>query len=117
MEHRLKDACKQADLISLKPFHTTAIIFKTSYENETALTLHMCKVVELSPDPIKSLPPLFGEVNADDTADKIDSSSTQATHLQYAEKLVVLVDSNKCLDASESAEEQGNQPNTVDVEK
>ncbi|GKG46963.1 hypothetical protein Tco_0504160, partial [Tanacetum coccineum] len=70
MEHRLKDDYKQADLISLKPFHTTAIIFKSLYENESALTSHMCKVAELSPDPIKSLLPPFGEVNADDTADK-----------------------------------------------
>ncbi|GJW59223.1 hypothetical protein Tco_0105954 [Tanacetum coccineum] len=98
----------------------------------------------------------FGEVNADDTADKslswtsvqpvtqskaptakkprkkkissstkpealqssrIDSSSTQATYLQYAEEFVVPVDANKCLDASESTEEQGNQPKTVDAEK
>ncbi|GJZ55930.1 hypothetical protein Tco_0611123 [Tanacetum coccineum] len=70
MEHLLKVAYKQADLISLKPFHTTAIIFKPSYKNETALTSHMCKVAELSPDPIKSLIPPTREVNADNTADK-----------------------------------------------
>ncbi|GKA88345.1 hypothetical protein Tco_0810109 [Tanacetum coccineum] len=73
---------------------------------------------ELSPDPIKSLLPPSGEVNADDTTDKIDSSSTPSPHTsQMSAGVCVHCCSNKCLDASELAEEQGNQPNTVDVEK
>ncbi|GKD67258.1 hypothetical protein Tco_1309366, partial [Tanacetum coccineum] len=38
-----------------------ALSFKTTLENETALTAHMCKVAEMSPYPIKSLLPPFGE--------------------------------------------------------
>ncbi|GKC72057.1 hypothetical protein Tco_1117940, partial [Tanacetum coccineum] len=121
MEHLLKDACKQADLISLKPFHTTTIIFKTSYGNETALTSHMCKLVTQSKAPtIKKLrKKKISSLTKPEAlqSSRIDSSSTQATHLQYTEEFVVPVDSNKCLEASKLEEEQGNQPNTVDVEK
>ncbi|GKG26566.1 hypothetical protein Tco_0402269, partial [Tanacetum coccineum] len=38
------------------------------------------------------------------------SSSEQATHLQQAEEFVATADITKILDASQSAEEQGNQP-------
>ncbi|GJY91451.1 hypothetical protein Tco_0506647 [Tanacetum coccineum] len=45
------------------------------------------------------------------------SQSTQVTDTQHAEEPVTTADATKGLDASESAEEQGNQPKTVDAEK
>ncbi|GKG20860.1 hypothetical protein Tco_0380661, partial [Tanacetum coccineum] len=89
-------------------------------------TSHMCKVADLSPDLIQSLKTPSGEVNADDTADKSSSgssvaismsSSTQATFLQPAKEFMVTADATKSLDASESSEVQGNQPNTADAAK
>ncbi|GKA23961.1 hypothetical protein Tco_0709994 [Tanacetum coccineum] len=71
--------------------------FKPTFENEVALTAHICKVVALSPSPIKSLIPPSKAVNADDT--------------------VATADATKSLDASESAEEQVNQPKTAKAEK
>ncbi|GJZ97503.1 hypothetical protein Tco_0669956 [Tanacetum coccineum] len=118
MEHLQQDNYKNDKLLSLKPFNITAITFKSTWKNETALTSHMCKVVDLSPKPIQYLIPPSREVNADDTADKIvKSSSTQATHLQPAEEFVVTADATKGLDTSESAEVQGNQPKTDDAAK
>ncbi|GJZ11244.1 hypothetical protein Tco_0546003 [Tanacetum coccineum] len=94
------------------------ITFKTTWKNETSLTSHMCKVADLLPEPIRFLIPPSGEVNADDTADKISkSSSTQDTHLQLAEEFVVTVDATKSLDAFKSGEVQGNQLGTADAKK
>ncbi|GJZ72673.1 hypothetical protein Tco_0636819 [Tanacetum coccineum] len=45
------------------------------------------------------------------------SSSTQATLLQPAKEFMVTADATKSLDASESAEVQGNQPETADAAK
>ncbi|GJU04039.1 retrovirus-related pol polyprotein from transposon TNT 1-94 [Tanacetum coccineum] len=47
----------------------------------------------------------------------ISTSSPLTTHLQHAEEFVVTADATKSLDASKSAEVQGNQPNTADAEK
>ncbi|GJT73999.1 hypothetical protein Tco_1033285 [Tanacetum coccineum] len=111
-----------------------SFVAMSSAEAEYMATIGCCaQVAELSPDPIKSLLPPSGEVNADDTADKslsrtsvqpvtqskaptaknprkkkissstkpealqssrIDSSSTQATHLPYAKEFVVPTDAN-----------------------
>ncbi|GKC85918.1 hypothetical protein Tco_1141635, partial [Tanacetum coccineum] len=134
-------------LKTLKPHHITATTFKLTLENEVPLTTHMCIVAKLSSDPIKSLFPPFGEVNADDSADKslsgtsvqpvtqpkaptdkrskkkknpssshlrtfkiIRESSplTQAIDSQHAEEIMVTADPHQSLDASESAEDQGN---------
>ncbi|GJS75308.1 hypothetical protein Tco_0725189 [Tanacetum coccineum] len=84
--------------------------------DETTLTSHMCKVADHSPKHIQSLILPFGEVNADDTADK-SLSGTSATHPQPAKEFVVTADATKSLYASESAEVQGNQPKTADSEK
>ncbi|GJS60647.1 hypothetical protein Tco_0655431 [Tanacetum coccineum] len=70
MEQLLQDNYKNDKLLSLKPYHITSITFKPTWKNETALTSHMCKVVDLSPEPIQSLIPPSGEVNADDTTNK-----------------------------------------------
>ncbi|GJT67576.1 hypothetical protein Tco_1019056 [Tanacetum coccineum] len=43
----------------------------------------------------------------------ISTFSPPTTHLQHAEEFVVTDDETKSLDASESADEQGNQPNTA----
>ncbi|GJS81558.1 retrovirus-related pol polyprotein from transposon TNT 1-94 [Tanacetum coccineum] len=75
LEHLLGEAYTNENLKTLKPHHITTISFKTTLENETALTAHMCKVAEISPYPIKSLLPPFGEVNADDSADKSSSGT------------------------------------------
>ncbi|GJS07148.1 hypothetical protein Tco_0363944 [Tanacetum coccineum] len=64
----------------MKPFNITAITFKSTWKNETALTSHMCKVADLSPEPIQYLIPPSGEVNADDTADK-SLSETSMLHV------------------------------------
>nr|GEV72729.1 uncharacterized mitochondrial protein AtMg00810-like [Tanacetum cinerariifolium] len=45
------------------------------------------------------------------------TSSPPTTHLRHAEELVVIADANKSLNASKSAETQGNQPNTTDAKK
>ncbi|GJZ92868.1 hypothetical protein Tco_0664933 [Tanacetum coccineum] len=47
----------------------------------------------------------------------ISTSSPLTTHLQHAEEFVITANATKSLDASKSAEVQGNQPNTDDVEK
>ncbi|GJV94170.1 hypothetical protein Tco_1541983 [Tanacetum coccineum] len=66
-QHPLGEAYTNENLKTLKPHYITALSFKPT---KTALTAHMCKVAELSPDPIKSLLPPFGEVNANDSTDK-----------------------------------------------
>ncbi|GKA66110.1 hypothetical protein Tco_0765918 [Tanacetum coccineum] len=76
MEHLLKDAYKNENMMSLKPHNTTATTFKPILENEVALTTYMSKVVALSPDPIKSLLLPSREVNVDDTADKSSSGTS-----------------------------------------
>ncbi|GKA59053.1 uncharacterized mitochondrial protein-like protein [Tanacetum coccineum] len=71
-----KGYIKNDNLMSLKPHHITATTFKPTLENEIALTTHICKVAELSPDPIKSLIPPSGEVNTDDSANKSSSRTS-----------------------------------------
>nr|GEU53177.1 hypothetical protein [Tanacetum cinerariifolium] len=48
---------------------------------------------------------------------KESSLSTQVANAQHAEEPVTTADATKSLDASESAEEQGNQPKTADSKK
>ncbi|GJS27813.1 hypothetical protein Tco_0488433 [Tanacetum coccineum] len=45
-------------------------LLRPTWENDKALTSHMCSMAELLPEPIHSLVPSSEEVNADDTADK-----------------------------------------------
>ncbi|GJV39935.1 hypothetical protein Tco_1418375 [Tanacetum coccineum] len=71
----------------------------------------MLKVAKFSEEPEQSLLPPFGEVNADDTADK---SLSRAFH---AEVTVATADATKSLEASELAEEQGNRPSTAETVK
>ncbi|GJX40482.1 hypothetical protein Tco_0255472 [Tanacetum coccineum] len=156
MEHMLGEAYINENLKTLKPHHITALSFKPILENETALTSHGCKVAKLSPDPIKSLLPPSGEVNADDSADK--SSFETSMHLVIQPKAptnlktkkkqippaskpksskqvkdlppkkqvdetqpimetVATADATQSLGASESTEDQENQPRTADAEK
>nr|GFC43946.1 hypothetical protein [Tanacetum cinerariifolium] len=70
MEHLLGEAYINENLKTLKPHHITASSFKPTLDHEVALTAHMCKVANLSPEPIKYLIPPSGKVNADDSADK-----------------------------------------------
>ncbi|GKC99190.1 hypothetical protein Tco_1169465, partial [Tanacetum coccineum] len=156
MEHMLGEAYINENLKTLKPHHITALSFKPILENETALTSHGCKVAKLSPDPIKSLLPPSGEVNADDSADKSSfetsmqlviqpkaptnlktkkkqippaskpKSSKQVKDLppkkqvdetQPIVETVATADATQNLGASESTEDQENQPRTADAEK
>ncbi|GJZ04494.1 retrovirus-related pol polyprotein from transposon TNT 1-94 [Tanacetum coccineum] len=85
-----------------------------TWKDETTLTSHMCKVADHSPKHIQSLILPFGEVNADNTADKSLSGTSIPPP---AKEFVVTVDATKSLYASESAEVQGNQPEIADSEK
>ncbi|GJY81432.1 retrovirus-related pol polyprotein from transposon TNT 1-94 [Tanacetum coccineum] len=101
IEHLLGESYHNDKLKTFKPHHITAISFKTPYKKDSPLTAHMCIVAELSPEPVQSLLPLFGEVNADDSIDK----SLFGTSMQPS------------IYASESVEELGNQPKTAEAEK
>ncbi|GJZ93378.1 retrovirus-related pol polyprotein from transposon TNT 1-94 [Tanacetum coccineum] len=129
MEHLLGEAYINDNLKTLKPYHITALSFKPILENETALTAHMCKVAELSLDPIKTLLPPSREVNANDAADKSSSRTSsskwardepqkkQVTKTQPAEETVATANATQSLGASELAEDQVNQPQTANAEK
>nr|GEV28397.1 uncharacterized mitochondrial protein AtMg00810-like [Tanacetum cinerariifolium] len=117
MEHLLKDAYKSDNLMSLKPHHITSISFKSTLENDIALTAHVCKVAELSPDPIKTLLPSCGEVNANNTTDKKSSPSPQVVETQLVEETMAIADATQSLRASKSADDQINQPQTTNAEK
>ncbi|GJT61686.1 hypothetical protein Tco_1005219 [Tanacetum coccineum] len=156
LEHLLGEAYTNKNLKTLKSHHITALSFKTTLENETALTAHMYKVAELSPDPIKSFLPPSGEVNVDDLTDKSSSRTSmqpiiqpkaptdlkpkkkrippsfkpksskqvrdvpqkkQVTETQSAEETMATADATQSLGASELAEDQVNQPQTVDAKK
>ncbi|GKB73028.1 hypothetical protein Tco_0934440 [Tanacetum coccineum] len=128
MEHLLGEAYTNENLKTLKSHHITTLSFKTTLENETALTAYMYKVAEISPEPIKSLLPPSGEVNADDSADKSSSRTSvqpvrdvpqkkQVAEIQSAEETVATADATQSLRAFESAEDQVNQPRTADAEK
>ncbi|GJS69564.1 retrovirus-related pol polyprotein from transposon TNT 1-94 [Tanacetum coccineum] len=76
MEHLLGDVYLNENLKTLKPHHITASSFKPTFENKVPLTAYMCKVANLSPDPIKYLLHPSEDVNTDDTADKSSSRTT-----------------------------------------
>ncbi|GJV46064.1 putative reverse transcriptase domain-containing protein [Tanacetum coccineum] len=112
IEHLLGEAYKNENLKTFKPHHISATSFKAPFENEVPLLALMCKVANLSPEPIKSLIPPSSKVNADDIADK----SLFGTNVQPpVEEPVTTVDVTQSIDASESSKELGNQP--ADVEK
>ncbi|GKC10132.1 hypothetical protein Tco_1001742 [Tanacetum coccineum] len=114
MEHLLKDAYKNENLMSLKAHNITPTTFKPTLENEIALTAHMFKVAALSPDPIKSfLPPSREALQSI----RESSPTTQVAETQPVEETVATADATKSLYAFESAEEQVNQPKTVEAEK
>ncbi|GJT83914.1 hypothetical protein Tco_1058256 [Tanacetum coccineum] len=80
IEHLLGDAYINENLKNLKPHHITALSFKPTLENEVPLTAHLCKVANLSPEPIKSLLQPSRDVIADDIANK-SSSETSVQHV------------------------------------
>ncbi|GJZ59360.1 hypothetical protein Tco_0615176 [Tanacetum coccineum] len=69
-EKFLGDNYINTDLTLEKPHTITAAFFQKPLASEVPLTSHMLKVAKLSEEPEQSLIPPFGEVNADDTADK-----------------------------------------------
>ncbi|GJV74723.1 retrovirus-related pol polyprotein from transposon TNT 1-94 [Tanacetum coccineum] len=70
--------------------------------------------LELSPEPVQSLLPPFGEANADDSIDKyLFRTSMQP----LAEETVATADTTQSIDASELVEELGNQPKTAEAKK
>ncbi|GKC57975.1 hypothetical protein Tco_1085573 [Tanacetum coccineum] len=58
------------DLTIVKPHTITTASFQKPLASEVSLTSHTLKVAKFSKEPEQSLLPPFGEVNADDTADK-----------------------------------------------
>ncbi|GKC26437.1 hypothetical protein Tco_1033731 [Tanacetum coccineum] len=115
------------DLTLVKPHTITTASFQIPLASEVPLTSHMLKVAKLSEEPEQSLIPLSGEVNADDSADKSLSRTTvqlvrvillkkQVAETQHAKVTVATAGATKTL-ASESAEEQRNQPSTAKTKK
>nr|GEZ91229.1 retrovirus-related Pol polyprotein from transposon TNT 1-94 [Tanacetum cinerariifolium] len=85
MEHLLGETYINENLKTLKPHHITASTFKPTLKNEVPLMAYMCKVVNLSSEPIKCLIPPSGEVNANDLADKsLSGTSVQPVTLPKA---------------------------------
>ncbi|GKC67027.1 RNA-directed DNA polymerase, eukaryota [Tanacetum coccineum] len=76
MQYILGDAYLNENLKTFKPHHITILSFKPKFENEVPLTAHMCKVANLSPEPIKYLIHSSEDVNTDDTTDKSLSGTT-----------------------------------------
>nr|GEV05095.1 hypothetical protein [Tanacetum cinerariifolium] len=90
---------------------------------EPCFTRLIAELAKHFEEPEQSLLPPSGEVNADDTADKSLSKASvvilpkkQVTETQHADVTEATADSTKSL-ASESAEEQENQPSTAEAEK
>ncbi|GKC19563.1 hypothetical protein Tco_1021713 [Tanacetum coccineum] len=84
---------------------------------EVALTSHMIKVANISFEPEQTLILPFKEVNHDETADKRYKTKETIADTQHAKDLVATADATMILEASESAEELRNQPNTTDATK
>ncbi|GJZ33970.1 hypothetical protein Tco_0579406 [Tanacetum coccineum] len=76
IEHLLGDAYLNENLKTLKPHHITTSSFKPTFKNEVSLMAHVCKVANISPEPIKYLIHSSEDVNTDDTADKSLSETT-----------------------------------------
>nr|GEX49310.1 hypothetical protein [Tanacetum cinerariifolium] len=95
------------DLTLLKSHTTTTTSFQKPLSYEVLLTSHMLKVAKLSEKPEQSLLPPSGEVNADDTADKIIPPKKQVSETQHAEVTVATANATKSLEASELEEDQG----------
>ncbi|GKB33598.1 hypothetical protein Tco_0872999 [Tanacetum coccineum] len=117
-QHLLGDAYRNDKLKTFKPHHISSTSFKISFENEVPLIAHMCKVANLSPEPIKSLIPPYGEVNTDDIVDKSlsgtnvqpeSSSSPRVTDTPSAEERVATADATQSIDAFKLVEKLGNQ--------
>ncbi|GKA26734.1 hypothetical protein Tco_0712843 [Tanacetum coccineum] len=123
------EAYKNDNLKTFKPYHISATSFKTPFENEVPLTAYMCKVTNISPDPIKSLIPPYGEVITNDIADKSlsrtnvqpvtleSSSSPQVTDTQPAKELATIANATQSINAFKSAKELGNHLEPVNAEK
>ncbi|GJS88002.1 retrovirus-related pol polyprotein from transposon TNT 1-94 [Tanacetum coccineum] len=116
------------DLTFIKPHTITAASFQKPLASEVPLTSHMLKVDKHYEEPKQSLIPPFGEVNADDTADKsLARASMQRvtqlktpTDLKTKKKRIPPFPKPSLhisLVAFELAEEQVNQPSTAEAEK
>ncbi|GKE45215.1 hypothetical protein Tco_1472499 [Tanacetum coccineum] len=122
-----QEAYNNENLKTLKPHHITSLSFKPTLKNETALTAHICKVADLSPVPITSLLPPSGEPKKKRILPSFKPKSSkqvmdvpqkkQVAKTQHAEETIATADATQSLRASESAEDQVNQPKTVDAEK
>ncbi|GKB54524.1 retrovirus-related pol polyprotein from transposon TNT 1-94 [Tanacetum coccineum] len=118
--HKLQNGKKNRELnIAIQ-----AASFQKPFASEVSLISHMLKVAKLSEEPEQSLLPPFGEVNADDAADKslykasvqpviqVILPKKQVTEIQHAEVTVATADATKSIEDFELAEEQENQPLT-----
>ncbi|GJS24928.1 hypothetical protein Tco_0453560 [Tanacetum coccineum] len=125
LEHPLGDAYINENLKTFKPYHITASSFKPTFENKVPLTAHMCKVAKLLPEPIKSLIQPSRDVITNDIAASSDpktskfvresTSTPQVADTQQTKETVVTANATQSLEASESAQDQGNQPQTIDA--
>ncbi|GJS50922.1 hypothetical protein Tco_0624284 [Tanacetum coccineum] len=104
-------------LTFVKRYTISATSFQTPLASEVPLTSHMLKVAKLFQELEQSLILSFEKVNADDGADKVVLPKTQVAETQPAEETVATADATKSLEASESAEEQVNQPKTAEAKK
>ncbi|GKC24340.1 hypothetical protein Tco_1026490, partial [Tanacetum coccineum] len=111
MEHMMKENYKNYKLLSLKPYKITSVTLRTPLENETLLTAHMCNKAKKKTIPSSTRPEALNLSRIE------TSSSSQGTHLQPAEELVVFADETKSLDVSESAGAQENQNETAKAKK
>ncbi|GJT53647.1 hypothetical protein Tco_0988701 [Tanacetum coccineum] len=119
IEHLLGEAYVNKDLFPIKFYQITSVTFKQSSSSEVPLTSHMREIAKLSE-----------EANIEDTGDKslsgtavhptvvFQTPTPQASESQSADIPEVPADiTNQSLEASKSAEEQVNQPQTAYAEK
>ncbi|GJX21858.1 hypothetical protein Tco_0226303 [Tanacetum coccineum] len=122
IEHMLGKSYKNKNLKPFLAHQITASSYGTPSENEVPMTSHMYNIVGL-PRPNESLIPSPQKVNDDESFDKSPSRTSMKRHskkqpsdTQHTEDSKVLADIPS-IDASESAEELGNQPQTANTTK
>ncbi|GJR23526.1 retrovirus-related pol polyprotein from transposon TNT 1-94 [Tanacetum coccineum] len=111
IEHLLREAYVNKDLNPTKSYQITSATFKQSSFSEVPLTSYMHKIAKLSEEPLILT---SEEENAKGTEFKLQIHNSES---QLAKETKVIVDATQSLDASKSAEEQKNQPQTADATK
>ncbi|GJV53927.1 hypothetical protein Tco_1449668, partial [Tanacetum coccineum] len=102
------------ELNPTKSFLITSETFKKSTLPKVPLTSHMRKVAKLDEDPL--ITP-SEETHIEASEDVSPTPISQTSESQHAEGTEVTADTTQSLDASMSAEEQDNQPQTANTTK